>query len=101
MTQTLPQCDDRRQVLEKHSFKAMAILLKVKWEKPSAHSFILMLLERRHDGLNVSAFCRLCDKEEMTQIEDPQQSRHATSFRGQNPGANSHPASQDGALGQL
>ena len=53
----------------------MAVQIKVKWEDSSAHSFIPTLLEMKSDGLHVSAFCPLCDKEEKSKVEVPGQPR--------------------------
>ena len=56
----------------------MAARLKVKWEDPSAHSFIPTLLDTKPDGLYVSAFCPLCDKEEKSKVEVPGQPREGS-----------------------
>lgn len=42
----------------------------------SAQSFIPTLLDIKHDGVYVIAFCPLCDSEEKSRIEYPGQPRH-------------------------
>ncbi len=54
---------------------AMASLLKVKWEEPSALSFIPTLVEVKGDGAYVFAYCPLCDKEEKSKLDHPGQPR--------------------------